>query len=287
MPFTERQAQILELAASGHSDKEIARELGLSVHTIRTHLQRLYTTEGFTNRAAAVGAWVAVQAGDQPPSKPLTGLHRRVPIWRAAVAVGVVAALGLSVPLARAFVDAKPAAHQLTASASRTGPAMAGPARPVSTPSAAPGPSSQAQPTPTLSAPALPLPTAMPVQVLPANGELATINQDRAAAALPPLAWNQCLAAVANTQVQRLAAQGFISSADGTARDAGCHLGSLGSAPPGEVLTYWSGVNDAQVNSLITTDPVQRALVLGPYHYLGGAWAVGPSGVAYLALELA
>src|SRR5689334_19691346 len=116
MPFTERQAQILELAARGHSDKEIARELGLSVHTIRTHLQRVYTTEGLNNRAAAVGAWVALQAGEEPPSKPLSGFHRHVPIWRAAVALGVVAALTLSVPLARAIIDAAPAARSAVAS---------------------------------------------------------------------------------------------------------------------------------------------------------------------------
>ena len=287
MPFTERQAQILELAARGHSDKEIARELGLSVHTIRTHLQRLYTTEGFSNRAAAVGAWVALQAGDAPPSKPLSGLHRHVPIWRAGIALGVVAALALSVPLARAVVEMAPSSgHRLAASSSGVASPPPSPSSQVSGQAATPQASPQ-KTTPTPGATMLPLRTTVPIQVMSANGELSTINQDRAAAGLPPLVWNQCLATVATTQVQRVAAQGFVSSADGSARDAGCHLGSLASPPPAEVLTYWSGVNDAQVNSLIMGDPVQRTAVLGPYHYLGGAWAVAPSGVAYLALELA
>jgi DNA-binding CsgD family transcriptional regulator len=55
---TERQGQILELAAQGQGDKEIALALGLSVHTVRAHLQRLYRAEGLSNRAAAVAAWL-------------------------------------------------------------------------------------------------------------------------------------------------------------------------------------------------------------------------------------
>jgi DNA-binding CsgD family transcriptional regulator len=54
---TDRQQQILELAAQGRSDKEVALALGISVHTVRTHLQRLYRGQGFTNRAEAVAAW--------------------------------------------------------------------------------------------------------------------------------------------------------------------------------------------------------------------------------------
>jgi len=286
MPITERQAQILELAARGHSDKEIARELGLSVHTIRTHLQRLYATENFPNRAAAVGAWVALQAGDKAPSKPLSGLHRHVPVWRAAIAVGVVAALGLSVPLALAMIEPTPVARGVAVPSPPTGSPRTSSAEAVAQPSAGARPSPPPA-TPSPSTRTLPTPTNVPMQVLPANGELATVNQDRVAAGLPPLTWNQCLAAVATSQVQRVAAQGFVSSAGGPVADAGCHLGGLGSPAPAEVLNHWSGVNDAQVNSLITADPVQRAAVLGPYHYLGAAWAVAPSGVAFLALELA
>ena len=39
--WSDRQQQILEQAAQGRSDKEIALALGISVHTVRTHLQRL------------------------------------------------------------------------------------------------------------------------------------------------------------------------------------------------------------------------------------------------------
>ncbi len=58
---TDRQAQILELASRGQSDKEIAIAIGLSVHTVRTHLQRLYRAEGIANRAEAVAVWLAQQ----------------------------------------------------------------------------------------------------------------------------------------------------------------------------------------------------------------------------------
>jgi len=66
---TDRQQQILELAAQGRSDKEVATALGISVHTVRSHLQRLYRAQGFTNRVEAVAAWAAQLATDgaEPP----------------------------------------------------------------------------------------------------------------------------------------------------------------------------------------------------------------------------
>src|SRR5262245_862952 len=57
-PVTERQSQILELAARGLSDKEIARRLGVTHRTVRSHLERLYTTSGVRGRVAVVVAWV-------------------------------------------------------------------------------------------------------------------------------------------------------------------------------------------------------------------------------------
>ena len=60
--WSDRQQQILEQAAQGRSDKEIALALGISVHTVRTHLQRLYRSEGFSNRAEAIAAWLGKAA---------------------------------------------------------------------------------------------------------------------------------------------------------------------------------------------------------------------------------
>jgi DNA-binding CsgD family transcriptional regulator len=58
-PFTPRQAEIIGLIATGASDKDVATRLGISVPTVRTHLQRLYRDRGLRNRAEAVAAYVA------------------------------------------------------------------------------------------------------------------------------------------------------------------------------------------------------------------------------------
>jgi DNA-binding NarL/FixJ family response regulator len=52
--FSPRQAQIVALVALGLVDKEIAGRLGVSVSTVRTHLQRLYRKMGVHSRARAV-----------------------------------------------------------------------------------------------------------------------------------------------------------------------------------------------------------------------------------------
>ncbi len=39
--FGPQQAWVLQLAAAGHSDKEIAREIGASQATVRKHIARL------------------------------------------------------------------------------------------------------------------------------------------------------------------------------------------------------------------------------------------------------
>lgn len=53
-----RQAEILELVASGLSDKEIGSRLGLSPRTIQAHLDRLFLQHGFHKRTAALAAWL-------------------------------------------------------------------------------------------------------------------------------------------------------------------------------------------------------------------------------------
>ena len=52
-----RQREIMSLVATGLSDKEIAARLQLSPHTVRTHLQRLYSQHGLRNRAEAAATW--------------------------------------------------------------------------------------------------------------------------------------------------------------------------------------------------------------------------------------
>ncbi len=54
--LTGRQKEILELVASGLSDKEIARQLGVSYRTVRTHFERLFRDQHVHTRASAVAA---------------------------------------------------------------------------------------------------------------------------------------------------------------------------------------------------------------------------------------
>lgn len=53
---SKRQAEVVSLVARGYLDKEIARQLGISLGTVKTYLSRLYRDNGFRNRAEAVAA---------------------------------------------------------------------------------------------------------------------------------------------------------------------------------------------------------------------------------------
>ena len=52
--LTAREAEILVLVGQGLSNKEIARRLGISVHTVKFHLEALFEKLGATSRAEAV-----------------------------------------------------------------------------------------------------------------------------------------------------------------------------------------------------------------------------------------
>ncbi|TMD14156.1 MAG: CAP domain-containing protein [Chloroflexi bacterium] len=115
-----------------------------------------------------------------------------------------------------------------------------------------------------------------------AMAQQALINADRAAAGLPPLAWSPCLAAVAAQNAARMAAQGFISHANGPSLDLACHVG----LSAGENVGYTSaGADDGQLNQLFMNSPEHRANILGAYHFVGAAWAIAPSGYGYVAVE--
>ena len=66
--LTCRQHEILELVASGLSTKEIARELSLSIETVRNHLRRILHALGVHTRVEAV---VTAQRLGLLPPRPL------------------------------------------------------------------------------------------------------------------------------------------------------------------------------------------------------------------------
>jgi uncharacterized protein YkwD len=114
------------------------------------------------------------------------------------------------------------------------------------------------------------------------GAQVTLINADRLAAGLPPLAASPCLTAIAAQNAQRMAAQGYISHADGVYRDLGCGLGGRS----GENVAYWTGgINDSEANRLFMASPDHRANILGPFRYVGVAWVVAPNGTGYIAEE--
>jgi len=52
--LTARQREVLSLLRSGRSNAEIARALGISEHTVRKHLERIYRALGVRSRAEAI-----------------------------------------------------------------------------------------------------------------------------------------------------------------------------------------------------------------------------------------
>ena len=52
--LTPREAEVLALVASGYTEREIARDLGLSPHTVKAHTGNILIKLGVTTRAAAV-----------------------------------------------------------------------------------------------------------------------------------------------------------------------------------------------------------------------------------------
>ncbi|HYC31172.1 MAG TPA: response regulator transcription factor [Gemmatimonadales bacterium] len=55
-PLTPREIEILALVAEGLANKEIAARLGISDHTVKTHLAALFAKLGVSSRAEAVAS---------------------------------------------------------------------------------------------------------------------------------------------------------------------------------------------------------------------------------------
>jgi DNA-binding NarL/FixJ family response regulator len=70
--LTQREQEVLRALAAGHSTKEIAMQLGISVNTVRTHVQHLMPKLGVHTRlqAAAVAALDRLIAPDVDLDRP-------------------------------------------------------------------------------------------------------------------------------------------------------------------------------------------------------------------------
>lgn len=141
-----------------------------------------------------------------------------------------------------------------------------------------------APPTHAPAAAAAPGRPAAPPSIRIGSTQQALINRDRASRGLPPLTWSSCLASIAVSNAVRLSRQGWVQPyhTNGAQLDLGCHLGNHA----GENVGYWSGgINDGQLNTMFMNSPEHYANIMGPYHYVGTAWAVAPNGFAYIAVE--
>lgn len=67
-PLTDREREILILVAGGRANKEIARELGISERTVRTHVSNILAKLELTSRTQA--ALYAVREGMVPKENP-------------------------------------------------------------------------------------------------------------------------------------------------------------------------------------------------------------------------
>ena len=53
-PLTPRQLEVLTLLAQGSPNKRICQSLGLTEHTVKTHLKAIFTQLGVHNRTECV-----------------------------------------------------------------------------------------------------------------------------------------------------------------------------------------------------------------------------------------
>ncbi len=82
--LTPRQRDLLHLLAAGHTNTQIARRLGISEGTVRTHLKNIYGRLNVTNRTAAVTRAMpdatAIDASAEPGHlRPCPSLQGREP----------------------------------------------------------------------------------------------------------------------------------------------------------------------------------------------------------------
>jgi DNA-binding CsgD family transcriptional regulator len=59
--LTDRQAEVLQILATGATERDIGDRLGISYRTVQKHLQRCYRQLGVSNRSrAAAIAWSTI-----------------------------------------------------------------------------------------------------------------------------------------------------------------------------------------------------------------------------------
>ncbi len=74
MGLSKREAEVMELIATGHSNGEIARLLFLSEKTVKNHVNRIYAKLGVDSRMTAICRWRG-----EPPAPPAPSAPGQIP----------------------------------------------------------------------------------------------------------------------------------------------------------------------------------------------------------------
>jgi DNA-binding NarL/FixJ family response regulator len=83
--LTERELQVLYLISAGYPPKQVATELGISLHTVENHKQRIFAKLDVHNQAHAAAS--AVRLGLLPRAVPMPRQQPRMPKRRRRVSV--------------------------------------------------------------------------------------------------------------------------------------------------------------------------------------------------------
>jgi len=75
LQLSDRELEIIQCIFDDNTEAGMARELGISAHTIHTHLERLYRKLGVASRCAAV-VCIFVEYFNQHPARLAAGRRR-------------------------------------------------------------------------------------------------------------------------------------------------------------------------------------------------------------------
>lgn len=84
--LTEREKELLQLVATGVTNREVARRLSISVNTVKVHLRNVYTKLGVESRTEATmvavrEGWVVVEGAEEAPeSREITAERPQAPL---------------------------------------------------------------------------------------------------------------------------------------------------------------------------------------------------------------
>ena len=67
-PLSKREREILQKVADGATTRQVASDLGISPHTVKTHLERIFEKLGANDRAQAVA--IAIRTGHRALGRP-------------------------------------------------------------------------------------------------------------------------------------------------------------------------------------------------------------------------